>query len=182
MIKHELATEVLAKAKEYKTKDYSMSIGELISMHAAGELIIDPDFQRTFRWSPEQKTRLIESIILGIPIPQIFVFQRNDGFWEIVDGLQRISTILQFVGALKDHPKLKLTATKSLPALQDIEWPGDEVDFEKDKSAIKYMPSSTKLGFKRAKIGVIIIYEETGSEVKYEVFQRLNTGGSFASD
>ncbi|UOG40021.1 DUF262 domain-containing protein (plasmid) [Leptospira noguchii] len=81
------------KKKEYRTDSYPMSIGEIMSMYQAGELIIDPDFQRFFRWTPQQKTNLIESILLGIPIPSIFVYQREDGKRELVDGLQRVSTV-----------------------------------------------------------------------------------------
>jgi uncharacterized protein with ParB-like and HNH nuclease domain len=82
---------------------YSVSIGEWISIYEKDELDIHPEFQRFFRWSNRQKSRLIESILLGLPIPQIFVAQRPDGIWDVVDGLQRLSTIYQFVGILKNE-------------------------------------------------------------------------------
>ena len=82
-----------------------MSIGELISMYKEEEIIINPDFQRAFRWSITQQTRLIESILIGVPIPSIFVFQNEDGKWEVVDGVQRLSSIFQFVGVLKGKDK-----------------------------------------------------------------------------
>ena len=56
-----------------------MSIGEIISLYKENEMDIHPEFQRFFRWTIEQKSRLIESILLGIPIPSVFVAQREDG-------------------------------------------------------------------------------------------------------
>ena len=73
----------------------------MTNMYTEGELIVSPDYQRLFRWDLRQKSQLIESILIGIPLPSIFVAQDNQGRWEIVDGLQRISTLLEFQGVLK---------------------------------------------------------------------------------
>src|SRR5680860_1286658 len=97
-----LEQEIEEKKKEISTDGYPMSIGELISLYKERELDIHPEFQRFFRWSPLQKTKLIESILLGIPVPSIFVSQREDGVWDVVDGLQRLSTIFEFIGVLRD--------------------------------------------------------------------------------
>ncbi|MFV4889500.1 DUF262 domain-containing protein [Acinetobacter baumannii] len=59
------------------TDSYPMSIGELVNLYDDGELDIHPEFQRLYRWSDEQKSKLIESILLGIPLPSIFVAQRK---------------------------------------------------------------------------------------------------------
>src|SRR5688572_10787661 len=99
-----------------------MSIGELISLFENGELVINPDFQRFFRWTDLQKSKLIESLLLGIPIPSIFVFQREDGIWELVDGLQRVSSLIQFMGKHPTRKPLKLQGTKYIPSLQNITW------------------------------------------------------------
>jgi len=157
-----------------------MSIGELINLYEDGELEIHPEFQRVYRWSDEQKSKLIESILLGIPLPSIFIAQRKDGVWDVVDGLQRISTILSFMGKLKDKdgntlPPLQLRSTKYLPALKGKFWenPHDnnnEIDVE------------IKRVFKREKLDIKIIKRESESDTKFELFQRLNTGGSQLSD
>ena len=96
-----LQDEIIFKKKDISTDGYPMSIGELINLYKDGELDIHPEFQRFFRWTPTQRTKLIESILLGIPIPSIFVSQRKDGVWDVVDGLQRLSTIFEFIGILK---------------------------------------------------------------------------------
>jgi uncharacterized protein with ParB-like and HNH nuclease domain len=82
--------------KEIKSDRLSMSIGELAGLYERGELDIHPKFQRFLRWSDDQKTKLIESILLRIPIPPIFVAQDPDGKWDVVDGVQRLGTIFQF--------------------------------------------------------------------------------------
>lgn len=166
------------RRREIRTDGYAVSIGEWISLYERSELDIHPEFQRFFRWSNAQKTSLIESILLGIPIPSIFVSQRADGVWDVVDGLQRLSTILQFVGILKGQdgkllPPLVLEATKYVPELAGVTWDGSDGET---------LPPEARLIFKRAKINSSIILRESDENAKYDLFQRLNTGGSQASD
>lgn len=96
---------VAEKRNTLKTDRLDMSFGELMSMFEDGDLFITPEYQRVFRWQPFQQTRFIESVLLGIPIPPIFVAEDGKGKWEVVDGLQRISTIFGFFGLLKDLPE-----------------------------------------------------------------------------
>ncbi len=65
----------------------------LNNLYTDNELDLHPEFQRFFRWKPSQKSRFIESLLIGIPIPSIFVYQREDGVWDVIDGVQRLSTI-----------------------------------------------------------------------------------------
>jgi hypothetical protein len=161
------------------TDGYAMSIGEWMSLYERRELDIHPEFQRLFRWRPQQKSRLIESILLGIPVPQIFVVQRGDGVWDVVDGHQRLSTILEFAGLLLDQdgelvPPLVLEATEYLPALEGRLWQHPDPQ--------RSLTTPQQLIIKRAKIAVSIILKESDPSAKYELFQRLNTGGSMLSD
>lgn len=177
-----LKTEIEENRKKISTDGYKMSIGELNSMYKEGEVIINPDYQRYFRWTNIQKSRLIESILLGIPIPPIFVSQRSDGKWEVIDGLQRISTVLQFMGSLvnfekQKYPRLILEKTKLLPSLENIVW-----EKEADDADLLELPPETKLFFKRSSVTVEIIKKESDPNSKYELFQRLNTLGSSLSD
>jgi len=175
-----LQNEIDKARAEIRTDGYPVSIGEWISLYEKGELDIHPEFQRFYRWSPKQKSRLIESIFLGIPIPPIFVAQRPDGVWDVVDGLQRLSTIFQFVGILKDEggkviPPLVLEPTKYLPSLGGYRW--DDVD-----NPTLSLGTPQRLLIKRSKIDASIILKESDEKAKYELFQRLNTGGSPLSD
>jgi uncharacterized protein with ParB-like and HNH nuclease domain len=177
-----LQVEIDKKRQEIRQDNYSMSIGEWMSLYQQGEVEIHPEFQRFFRWNDYQKTRLIESIVLGFPIPPIFVSQQEDGIWDIVDGLQRLSTIYQFVGLLKDEDgkavdRLILKATKYLPSLEGKMWEDPE---HPEGSHIGLTPAQ-RLLIKRTKINVNILQKESDPSAKYELFQRLNTGGSIAN-
>ena len=174
-----LDEEINARRAEIRSDGYPMSIGELINLYRDGELDIHPEFQRFYRWSDEQKSRLIESILLGIPIPSIFVSQRDDGVWDVIDGLQRLSTIFQLVGQLKNESgdlvdPLILRKTKYLPSLEGRKWQDDDPSIS--------IGSANQLIIRRAKIDVKIILRESSESSKYELFQRLNTGGSRLSD
>jgi len=170
----ELLSQIELRRTSFKTDSYSMSIGELVNLYENNEIIIRPEYQRLFRWTHGQKVKLVESIILGIPIPSIFVYQDENGVWELVDGLQRVSTILQLFGVLKDTQPLVLESTKHIPSLEGFKWENEDKD--------KELPAGLKLAIKRAKINLTIILSESDKRAKFEVFQRLNTGGSNASN
>ncbi len=163
MKEEELLKELSEGRKEIKTDSYSMSIGELLNLYTEGELQLDPAYQRLFRWSDEQKSNFIESILLGIPIPPIFVAQKEGGKWSVVDGVQRISSILQLTGDLKNKEPLTLTTTRKLPSLEGFTW--------------LTLPDDIKRILKRSKFGINIILTENSIQAQYELFQRLNTGG-----
>ncbi|MDK0624665.1 DUF262 domain-containing protein [Clostridium perfringens] len=175
-----LQREIDNKSKEIKTDGYPMSIGELINLYKDEELEIHPEFQRVFRWNDNQKTKFIESILLGIPIPPIFVSQREDGVWDVVDGLQRLSTIFEFVGILKNEqgkltPPSVLRGTKFLPSLKNKVW---DNTYDEDNSFTK----EQRIKFKRQKLDVKIIKDDSYKDAKYELFQRINTAGSQLTD
>ncbi|MDF5708030.1 MAG: DUF262 domain-containing protein [Nostoc sp. S4] len=174
-----LQEEIDKMRQEIRADHYSMSIGEWISLYENAEIDIHPEFQRFFRWDKNQKTSLIESILLGIPIPPIFVSQREDGVWDVVDGLQRLSTIYEFIGKLKDEDKkplepLVLEKTKYLPNLEGKKWE-DPYDIPNSLTQVQ------RLLIKRAKIDATILLKESDEIAKYELFQRLNNGGSIAT-
>lgn len=174
-----LVEEVSLRAKEIHTDGYPMSIGEIASLYKDGELDIHPEFQRIFRWSIVQKSKLVESIFLGIPIPSVFVSQRDDGVWDVVDGLQRLSTIFEFMGILKDEKgevmsKSKLVATEYLPSLADKLW--ESADPNED------IGNTLRIEFKRVKLDIKIVKKQSDKNIKYELFQRINTLGTSLSD
>jgi hypothetical protein len=173
-----LEDQIKKHSRDVQTESYSMSVSELISMYKDGELELHPAFQRFFRWTPEQKSRLIESLLLGIPIPAIFVSERDDSKWDVIDGLQRISSILEIAGELKDEngllrEMLQLTKTSYLPDLEGRYWEHEDDD--------KSLASSARIKIKRARLDINIVRSTSDGDVKYEVFQRLNAGGSPAS-
>lgn len=152
-----------------------MSIGELTNLYRDGELDVHPEFQRVFRWDVTQKSKLIESLLLGIPLPSIFVAQTDDGTWDVVDGVQRISTILEIQGLLKDDegntlPMLRLVKTPLLPQLEGLSWEDDDPS--------NSLTQAQRLDIRRAKIDLKIIKRDSSPDTKYDLFQRLNSYGT----
>lgn len=170
-----LDEQIKARSNEVRTDHYAMSVGELISMYREEDLDIHPEFQRIYRWNIHQKSRLVESILLGIPIPSIFVSTREDGVWDVVDGLQRLSTIFELAGVLRDeHGELRepltLARTDYLPALEGKKW-------EDDEGGNGIGDTNQRL-IRRAKFDMQIVLRQSSDSAKYELFQRLNAGGT----
>ena len=150
-------------------------------MYQSGAIQLEPKFQRFFRWTPQQKTRLIESLLLGIPVPPIFLSQNKDGTFEVVDGVQRLSTILEFMGELKDEkgdlrPAFTCSSAIYLTLLEGCSW-GKLADPK------KIISDEIKTIFRyEIKIDFKFILRQSDEKAKFELFDRLNSGGTPASD
>jgi uncharacterized protein DUF262 len=182
-----LEAEIENTQRLVKTDAYQLSVGEIVNMYGDQELVINPDFQRLFRWEIGQKSKLIESLLLGIPLPSIFVFERADSTWELIDGLQRISTLLEFMGKLRDpatgqlKPPTFLVATKYLPSLDKVVWEKSEAIAEIPLDAQTALPTPLQLAIRRSRLSVEILKRPSDNATKYDLFQRLNAGGIAAN-
>jgi hypothetical protein len=148
---------------------YPMSLLELINLYKEGDINLKSKYQRVFKWDNEQRTKLIESFFLGLPIPSIFLYQDENALWEVVDGIQRLSTIFQFVGALRKDENsfyecLKLTKAPKLKYLEGLTYNDLSQELQRE--------------FKKFKLQLIIISKKSGQDVKLEVFRRLNGFGT----
>jgi len=166
-----LEDAILQKRNTLKTDRLDMSFGELMNIYEDQELYITPEYQRVFRWSDFQQTRFIESVLLGIPIPPIFVAEDDDGKWEVVDGLQRISTIFSFFGLLE-----------SLPEKNNSVLTQGEMVKELEGLTINTLPLKLKTTIKRSVCRVEIVKWDSQEDIRYELFNRLNTGSSPLSE
>lgn len=125
---------------------------------------LNPEYQRRRVWDDKRKSRLIESFIINVPVPPIFLYEVDYSSYEIMDGLQRVSTIIDFLDG-----NFKLTGLEVWPELDGKKY-GD-------------LPREIKLSIDRRYLSSIILLKETAKsdqeadEMKKFVFQRLNTGG-----
>lgn len=168
MDSYQLIEKIEEKINQVMTKDLDMSFNEIADMYQSKELNISPDFQRLFRWSDEQQSRFIESLILALPIPPIYLIENNDLTFDLIDGLQRISTYLRFNGLLDDRKeKLVLTGCDLMDSLNGL--------------TIDDLPTQIRIRMKRTFVRTFIIKKGSDSLLGYYMFKRLNYGGSLLS-
>ncbi len=156
------------------TENVLMTVSEIIKFYERGRININPAYQRNYRWSNEQKTKFIESLLLKYPIPPIITIktENDNGLYnyEIIDGVQRLSTIFEFVKAkplngelvkneVEDLDKLNgATEFKEVNGKNWEEFKAEEFDFIFESSTLLFINLMTDV-----------------QDVQYEMFERLNT-------
>ena len=173
----ELINAVDSKIEKVHTQSLDISFNELLDMYRSGELDINPDYQRLFQWSEGARSRFIESLLLEMPVPPIYLIEESDGKYMLIDGLQRISSYLHLRGELEanhlDPPihlgeKLVLTDCDIVPELNG--------------KIFDDLGTALQIRLKRAFVRVEIVRKGSDSKFKYHMFKRLNTGGMLLTD
>jgi uncharacterized protein DUF262 len=137
------------------------SLRNILDMIDEGSLELAPDFQRGQVWKIEQKSRLVESVLLQIPLPAFYFAEDSDGAFRVVDGLQRLSTLHAFVRGNGEGFRLK--------GLEYLE--------ENDKRFTD-LPVQWQRRIYNTQLVVNVIDPTTPSDVMYDIFKRINTGGT----
>ena len=127
-----------------------------------GDIYI-PDYQRALVWSENTQAKFIESLILGLPIPFLFMADMQDGRLEIVDGTQRIRTLHRFL-----HNELCLTQLEKLDSLNGFKF--------------SELPIARQRKFKNRTIRVVVLSDKADEEVRRDLFERINTGSVALKD
>ncbi|HEY8746606.1 MAG TPA: DUF262 domain-containing protein [Tepidisphaeraceae bacterium] len=153
---------------DYDTREYPVEVlvqKYLTRLDEEDNDLFVPDYQREHTWPEEQQSKFIESVLIGLPIPYLFVADIPDkeGRLEIVDGSQRIRTLADFIGN-----KLQLSGLKKLSALNGFRF--------------KDLPISRQRRFNRHTLRMIELTENADEEVRRDIFERINTGSQALTD
>lgn len=172
----ELSLEQQLKGQRLKVdfNTYDLSIKEILSMIEDKIIDIAPAYQRKFRWDDKRQSSFIESIFLGIPIPSLFMATNEDNSWELIDGVQRISSIINYIGNNELRERFELKDELKLAGLSKLS------KFNGKK--FNQLPLSIQLNFKLASIKVTTLSDKSDDKVRFDLFERLNRGGVTLSD
>lgn len=194
----EIQSVIDEQIRELKITSLDISFNELADMYKNEELIIKPDYQRTFRWDINKQSRFIESLLLEMPIPPIYVIEIDDGKYELIDGLQRISSYLCFRNMLDILPN-PTEEDEPIEDNNDNEEDTDYADYgmsDEISNAINgfrlegcdiidnlngltfdELPVTLKIKAKRCFVRMEVLRKGINPTLKYHMFKRLNTGG-----
>jgi len=155
-------SEIRQERRSVSFDSYDITVKQLIDMVAEGQINISPDYQRRFVWDEVRQSQLVESIFLGIPIPSLFMATNEDATWEVIDGLQRLTTMINFAGS-NDNDSLKLKGMDKIPSLNG--------------ATFNALPTEIKLTFITRPIRITVLNDQSDHQVRFDLFERLNTGG-----
>lgn len=168
-----LIEQVDLQLKSVHTQSLDISFNELADMVEEGELDISPDYQRLFQWSEGARSRFIESLLLEMPVPPIYVVEEENNTKLLIDGLQRLSSYLHFRGKL-EAPHLRPHAIKKgeMLVLQDC-----DIVTELNGKTYDDLGLAMQIKLKRSFVRVEVVRKGSNPKFKYHMFKRLNTGG-----
>jgi hypothetical protein len=177
LTKPDLVAAISSSIRQASTQALDISFNELLDMWESSELNITPDYQRLFRWTEGQRSRFVESLLLEMPVPPIFVIEEEEGTYQLIDGLQRISSYLHLRGKLSAPHLDPPVAAGDMLKLTDC-------DIVTDLNGLTFddFPTALQIRLKRAFIRMEVVRKETDPRFKYHMFKRLNTGGERLSE
>jgi len=168
----DLIKDVDSQLKNVHTQSLDISFNELADMVTTGELDISPDYQRLFQWSEGARSRFIESLLLEMPVPPIYVVEEDDNTKLLIDGLQRLSSYLHFRGMLNaSHLKDPVKFGDKL-VLQDC-----DIVTQLNGKTFDDLGTALQIKLKRSFVRVEVVRKGSNPKFKYHMFKRLNTGG-----
>ncbi len=172
---------------ELKTDSYTTTISDLLGTYKRGDLRIDPEYQRLFRWNLERQSEYIESLLLNIPTPPLFFATNPDGKSEVIDGLQRLSTLIKFFAPEVFEGEVALADDENNDKEQNnlqvaTLLLGAPLIASLEGYNIRTLPEALVRTLRYTRIPVILLEKESSTRARFHVFKRLNRSGSVLSD
>jgi len=153
---------------------FDISVKELVSMAEDNIIDIAPEYQRQFRWPEENQSKFIESVFLGIPIPSLFMAANRDGTWELIDGVQRLNSLIHFIAEKEQLVKFGQKENLTLKGLDILS--------EFNGKSFSNIPQSLRLKFTLRPLKITTLSDKSDLKVRFDLFERLNTGGIKLTD
>ena len=154
------------------------STSDLIRMIKEGELILQPDYQRKFVWNQKTMSQFIESLLLSIPIPTIFLSENDDDTLEVIDGQQRLTTVFTFFKSILNEDDLKNVkkGNEYLNYMEPLELSGLSTLSDFNKKTFAELDDRIQRKFKNVSLPIVIIQKDSSEDIKYDIFSRINQG------
>ena len=165
----QLARQLGTQRRMVDFDTFDIQLQELLRMLESGQITIAPAYQRQFRWDAERCAHLIESLVLGIPIPNLFMATNEDNTWEVVDGVQRLSAIVKFAGSDELRKELNLGKALQLEGLQKMNI--------FNGFPFTSLPQTIQQHIRTRPLKVVTLNDKSDKVVRFDLFERLNTGG-----
>lgn len=172
-----LSGQLLTERRRVDYDSYDVTVQQLVAMVADAQIDVAPIYQRRFRWEVERQSTLVESILLGIPIPNLFMATNKNGSWEVVDGVQRLSTIVQFAGDAESRRAICAHASSGGVAATSLRLEGLEKLTHFNGYRFDDLPPAIQNQFKLRPIKITTLNDKSDKKVRFDLFERLNTGG-----
>ncbi|MEU2342195.1 DUF262 domain-containing protein [Streptomyces sp. NPDC013082] len=153
------ALDVSVAERRLVTQPYDLSLATLAEDIKQGQLLLSIQYQRKYVWDRSKASRLIESFLLNIPVPVCYFAENPDGTYEVIDGLQRIQTVNDF---LADEFSLR----------------GISVLKEHEGQCFSDLPPREQRRLTSRTVRCIVITDDSHPDIKFDVFERLNTGSA----
>lgn len=155
----DIVVDIPKETRKLHQQSYDKSVEDLNNMMIKEDpkIKLDPDYQRNYLWDNKKSSLLIESILLNVPIPVIYLSENEDSSWDVIDGLQRLTSIKRFY-----NDEFTLRGLEIL----------DELDGHKYSN----LPPKARRIIDNGMIRVVVLLNETHPEIKYDIFMRLNRG------
>jgi hypothetical protein len=152
-----------AGERRLATQSLDLSIEALVARIGRNGLILQPEFQRDYVWSAAKASALVESVLMRIPLPVVYLAETAEGDWEVVDGQQRLTSLYSFVvGRFPDGTSFKLGQTN--------------VRSDTKGKAFKDLSKADQNAILNYTLRAVILQKESHPDLKFEVFERLNCG------